>query len=427
MSSTAAMFEEDPILLCLVIAILLATILVRTYSSRSGPVRDVSPNPSSPPTQLALPASLSKRSPGLQGAGLWNLIDGGNLEWIPMDFKAPDPPPYPDWDVKTTKPLPYRPFKYGPTYFVTMGLRKGNLDDWIELDNEYLKFHAIKKERIESRGDSLCKTAPEALDAAIELLELLCDYLPKRYPSMFTKTGVGVDNIITNESFNITQRPLLEEPMRTIGRLIQDDIAIMVEGSDGLSYLKSGSIILPGFWKLEEKFNMNLSDIHTSGDVPQFREKLERGMVNFFKRVMPDDMVIRHNYFMQVDDGLAWSHSIGPEDSPHVGWFTAEKDKVVENHWFRSERQTLRRLPRSGGVVFTIRTYFHPVTEVAKEPYVPGRLASAIRSWGDDVAKYKGSEKYKSILLNFLDQENEKQIDLGLISEGGESHLKYPY
>ncbi|KAF3179172.1 hypothetical protein TWF225_007699 [Orbilia oligospora] len=410
MKSTAAMFEEDPIILCLVIAILLATILVSTYPSRFGWVRDVSPNPSSPPTQLALPAS--KRSPG---------------QWIPTDFKAPDPPPYPDWDVKTTKPLPYRPFKYGPTYFVTMGLRKGNLDDWIELDNDYLKFHAIKKERIESRGDSLCKTAPEALDAAIELLELLCDYLPKRYPSMFTKTSVGVDNIITNESFNITQRPLLEEPMRTIGRLIQDDIAIMVEGSDGQSYLKSGSIILPGFWKLEEKFNMNLSEIHTSGDVPQFREKLERGMVNFFKRVMPDDMVIRHNYFMQVDDGLAWSHSIGPEDSPHVGWFTAEKDKVVENHWFRSERQTLRRLPRSGGVAFTIRTYFHPVTEVAKEPYVPGRLASAIRSWGDDVAQYKGSEKYKSILLNFLDQENQKQIDLGLISKGGESHLKYPY
>ncbi|KAK6507388.1 hypothetical protein TWF481_005823 [Arthrobotrys musiformis] len=409
MKSASVMFDEDPILLCLVIALLLATVLAKTYSSRSDKQPKVS-DPVSAPSTAQL--SASKRNPG---------------QWIPMDFKAPDPPPYPEWDVKTTKPLPYRPFKYGPTYFVTMGLRKGNLDDWIELDNEYLKFHAIKKERIESRGDKLCKTAPEALDAAIELLEMLCDYLPKRYPSMFTRTPVGIDNTITNESFNIVQRPLAEEPMKTIGRLIQDDIAIMVEGADGQTYLKSGSIILPGFWKLEEKFNMSLSEIHTSGDVPQFREKLEKGMVNFFKRVMPDDMVIRHNYFMQVDDGLAWSHSIGPEDSSHIGWFTAEKNKVVENHWFRSERQTLRRLPRSGGVAFTIRTYFHPVTEVAKEPYVPGRLASAIRSWGEDVAKYKGSEKYKSILLEFLDRENQKQIDSGLITEEGQSHLKYPY
>lgn len=58
---------------------------------------------------------------------------------------------------------------------------------------------------------------------------------------------------------------------------------------------------------------------------------------------------------------------------------------------------------------------------------MPGRLASAIRSWGDDVAKYKGSEKYKSILLEFLDQENQKQIDSGLITEDGSSQLKYPY
>lgn len=34
--------------------------------------------------------------------------------WIPVAFESPVPAPYPDWDVHTTKPLPYRPFKYGP-------------------------------------------------------------------------------------------------------------------------------------------------------------------------------------------------------------------------------------------------------------------------------------------------------------------------
>lgn len=53
----------------------------------------------------------------------------------------------------------------------------------------------------------------------------------------------------------------------------------------------------------------------------------------------------------------------------------------------RQERQSLRRLPRSGAVVFTIRTYLDPFTELAKESGVPGRLASAIRSWPEDVAE----------------------------------------
>lgn len=46
-------------------------------------------------------------------------------------------------------------------------------DEWIELDNQYLEWHAIKSQRIEERGEKCCKTAPEAYDAAIELLEEL--------------------------------------------------------------------------------------------------------------------------------------------------------------------------------------------------------------------------------------------------------------
>ncbi len=92
--------------------------------------------------------------------------------WTPVDFKRPDPPAYPDWDVHKTDPLPYRPFKHGP-YHITMGLRTMQWDDWIELDNHYLKFHADKARRIEQMGATHCRTAPEAMDGAIELLEEL--------------------------------------------------------------------------------------------------------------------------------------------------------------------------------------------------------------------------------------------------------------
>lgn len=139
----------------------------------------------------------------------------------------------------------------------------------------------------------------------------------------------------------------------------------------------------------------------------------------------------RLQYFLQVDDCLPWSHSIGDEDGDGIGWFTAEKDKAIQHHYFRSERQSLRRLPRTGGVVFTIRTYFVPVTEIVKEPHVPGRLASAVRSWGDDVARYKGRERYQDVLLEYLDAEHRKQVKAGLPveeeEEEGKGKGKYPY
>ncbi|KAF9890313.1 hypothetical protein FE257_005979 [Aspergillus nanangensis] len=347
-------------------------------------------------------------------------------KWEPSDFKRPTATPYSNWDVHTSKPIPYRPFRYGPKYFITLGLRSMKWDEWIELDNHFLRYHADKARRIAERGSKCCRTAPEAMDGAIELLEELASYLPQRYPSMYRKTAVGIDNLVTNESFNITQRPLAEDPMMTCARLVQDDLALMFEKENGEYYLLAGAILLAGFWRLDDKYGMRLSDIHTSGDVPGYKEKLEKGMMNFFRRIKPEDPVLRNNYFVQVDESLPWSHSIGSEDAPVVSWNTAAKNKAIEHHFFRSERQSLRRLPRSGAVVFTIRTYFEPVTEIAKEPYVPGRLASAIRSWDSNVGRYKGREKYEGVLLEYLDQKHQEQVAAGLELEKEDEVRSYP-
>ncbi|KAL9019367.1 MAG: hypothetical protein Q9185_003353 [Variospora sp. 1 TL-2023] len=325
-----------------------------------------------------------------------------------------------------------------------MGLRTMQWDEWIELDNQYPRFHEDKKRRIEERGDKCCRTAHEAYDGAVELLEELCSYLPQRYPTLFRSTPTGIHNLLTEETFDISTRPLPEDPMTTASRLIQDDLAIMFEKPDGQYYLLAGAILLAGFWRLSDKFGMPLSEIHTSGDVPGFKTKLEKGMMNFFRRVQPGQPVLRNNYFIQVDDNLAWSHSIGSEDpssssssdgaddgttSKQVqGWSSAEKNKAIEHHYFRSERQSLRRLPRSGGVVFTIRTYFEPIIKVAEEVGVPGRLASAVRSWGDDVARYKGRERYGEVLLEYLDGKHREQVEMGLVGEDGqEQEGKYPF
>ncbi|CAF1104905.1 unnamed protein product [Rotaria sp. Silwood1] len=310
-------------------------------------------------------------------------------KWIPVSFKSPIPVAYPDWSIETTRPLPYRPFKYGPDYFITMGIRRLDLNDWIELDNEWSKYHQVKLDRLsEERAHLLCKTAPEAYDAALETMELLCEYLVHRYPSLFQyELNNNNDKKIriktTGEIYSINS----DDPLKYASLLIQDDLALMIEGSDGQYYLKAGSIIIPGFWRLQDKFNMPLAQIHLSGDVPKFKEKLQ------------------HNQF-------------------GIGWINAKPNPPIENIYFRNERQTLRRLPRSGAILFTIHPYFIPVIEIAKEAGIPGRLASAIRSWPDDVSIYKGKKAYEEVLLKYLDQKHQEQCDNGLDIDYSKS---YPY
>lgn len=378
---------------------------VRFLTSRRR--NNVQKQPSTPPSEKA-----AARTPG---------------QWTPSEFKAPTPQAYPDFSVETTKPLPYRAFRYGPKYNVTMGLRSIKFEDWIQLDNHFPRYHADKARRLAERGEKCFATMPEAFPAAIELLDELTEFLPARYPSLYRRTAVGLDNLWSGEKFNTVERPLKEDPIAMCARLVQDDLALMMERPDGQYYLVSGAILLAGFWRLQDKVGMPLSEIHTSGEVPQYKEKLERGMMNFFRRLKCDELYARNNYFIQVDDDLAWSWSIGSEDSADISWNTAEKDRAVEHHYYRSERQSLRRLPKTGAVVFTIRTYFHPITEIAQEDYVPGRLASAVRSWGDDVRRYKGAEKYGKVLLEYLDKEHQKQLDRGLDLEKEEDVRQYPW
>ena len=60
---------------------------------------------------------------------------------------------------------------------------------------------------------------------------------------------------------------------------------------------------------------------------------------------------------------------------------------------------------------------------------VPGRLAGAIRSWGDDVSRYKGKERYENVLLEYLDRRHEEQKarDVKEAVEEEEGETRYPF
>lgn len=58
---------------------------------------------------------------------------------------------------------------------------------------------------------------------------------------------------------------------------------------------------------------------------------------------------------------------------------------------------------------------------------MPGRLASAIRSWGDDVSKYKGRDRYGDVLLEYLDKKHAEQLANGLDMDKEEDVRSYPF
>ncbi|KZT12647.1 uncharacterized protein LAESUDRAFT_640177 [Laetiporus sulphureus 93-53] len=397
--------------------------------------------------------------------------------WHPVEFDYPAIEPF-EGDIMTLKPIPYRPFRWGE-YHVTMGIRSMNWNEWTEIDKTFFDYHKVVKHRLQIRGDRAVIVNPaqpgivgSAHAAARELVHELAEYLSRRYPDLYRVVrkekgekgeggwyGEGPIKTITIEPLDQTYDLDEMEPLKVASLLIQEDLAIMIEGTDGRYYLQAGAICIAGSWRLQDKIGMPLEEIHVTGHVPQYQSKLHLSMSRFFRRLPVDKPVVRNNYGFQLvrpptadpnadpiealdPTELSWCRTVhGDEDrmdferiaAANITTLVDEKEEQKRTQmpvnpktvYLRSERQTLRRLPRTGAIVFTIRVYQTPVEQLAAEPGVPGRLASAVRGWSDDVAEYKSLHVYKDI-LQYLDEKHSEQLLDGVITED-ERLSPYPF
>lgn len=88
---------------------------------------------------------------------------------------------------------------------------------------------------------------PENDDACAEILELLVDHLPKRYPTLFESLSPnGIWNKVTNEKIpDITGKSGVDA-LLIVSRLVQDDFLMGREGPDGHIYFSGGLVAFPG-------------------------------------------------------------------------------------------------------------------------------------------------------------------------------------
>jgi hypothetical protein len=121
----------------------------------------------------------------------------------PDVFKTPTPKPLPDFDLDSTKPQLYRPFRHGKNH-ITMGIRKLDWDSWIEMDSNFLWFHDTKVSELEKDLKAHVQYVDNAVtrDACFEVLEELASYLTARYPKIFQLKGGVLHNTLTGEMFN---------------------------------------------------------------------------------------------------------------------------------------------------------------------------------------------------------------------------------
>lgn len=112
--------------------------------------------------------------------------------------------------------------------------------------------------------------------------------------------------------------------------------------------LVAGAVLFPSHWRLADKLGRALADVH--GPVPGYAGDLAGRVERFLDKLRPGNAAWRRNVLLHRSGAL---HSPEPVDGGR--W------------WLRSERQTFRRLPRTGAVLFTIAVDTAPLDDLVPE------------------------------------------------------------
>lgn len=271
---------------------------------------------------------------------------------------APDPEPYvaagvPAW----LDELDFRP---SPPH-LKMGTRSLDLDRWLIVDEHHGSECEIRARLLRDHRDDVFGALDGTEAACAETLDLVASWLAAHgLPAAPDRS---------------------EHPLVAAAALIQEDLCLMVRRDDGW-YLDAAVLCFPTLWLLQDKLGRVNADVHRP--VPHFEQELRPKVDGFFDRLRPTTPVWRRNFSLMPSPMLCLaarefdpplpSPTLAPDGSPL---------------WLRSERQTLRRLPVSGAILFTIKVQMAPAGVLLERPDRAADLAAMYGSWDTAAHGYK--------------------------------------
>jgi hypothetical protein len=165
----------------------------------------------------------------------------------------------------------------------------------------------------------------------------------------------------------------------SLGCAFEPDFLLM-KLDQGRPRLLGGCVCFPSSWDLQEKIGREMSFIHEA--VPGLNSALGNQISGFLAKIRPGVSWNRTNW------GLSRSAELNQH--PRRGIPRLDESTEIDGIFLRIEHQSLAALPESGGILFGIRIEVVPLRRVMEDERAARRLAEALRTMPEEVARYKG-------------------------------------
>lgn len=243
----------------------------------------------------------------------------------------------------------------GPPQF-NVGLKPIALENWLLPDDQF-KWVKQKNLILDKSPDEVFQALTGSMLAQIEAAQMVSDLVGKAL------------------------RPE-EPPLLAASRLVSDDLIVMEKIDDNWQ-LTALSLCSPTFFDAKYAVGNSLALLH--GPIPTGGFDLAGRIARIFDSFAPDNVLERFNWTVQWGSDKYTPNGQKLRDSASIALITEAPKMLFE----RVERQTIRRLPKTGAVLFTIRVRLNNLFDILQDSDAKAAFETAWFAAPENVRSYK--------------------------------------
>ncbi|MEO1647825.1 MAG: DUF3445 domain-containing protein [Pseudomonadota bacterium] len=234
----------------------------------------------------------------------------------------------------------------------------------------------------------LCKLSEE------EWLEPKPDFEARRRGFEEWPKGVQLTRYADEPGCELAALLGLEGALPEAAAASHEDMCLLQRFADEDYYRLIGAAVAwPTDWRPKDKLGLPLRALHAP--IAGYEEQLASGVDRFMDTLRAGPIYGRCNWFIAPTGNRRWLAEGKPEDQfAHV-----TPQNAGEALFVRSERQTLRRLPKTGAILFTIGVYVAPLASLSADNV--GTLASSVQSLLKGEGDRRGAGAYAEPLIRY--------------------------
>lgn len=278
-------------------------------------------------------------------------------------------------------------FNEGPSPQKNMA--SSSAKDQFHFNQESKAILNFKRQLLERDRDKIIQfeaKEEESLKLAVkEQFALFINELPEFYPLIFSRNsdGTSLTNKLTNTT--LTKQELeglsTKKAIEKLGLMVPEDLIFMKKDpTTGEFVLIGGFLAFPTNWSLNSFApGVTIAQIHQHvAATPEASAQFAKMINTVLGRLLdaPERVVRRNNWFLEQDPRYALADYDG-STMAYTGRLTLKN--VADHVSVRTERQTLRGLPQSQIVVFTIQPMVFSLKTILSDPLLASNLRDGIQ------------------------------------------------